>query len=215
MKTLKLLDVWKKYDRCLVRENMRLKKIYNNLLKESEEFDECDFNEEDLDSQGEPSEPLNEDDGVIGRLSDYDYEIVPMSDLLENDDEENESDEDMISEEDFFEAVKDESDDEENEKTSNKSINDPELMSAEEFFSESNDEENESDKDTVPAGDTVSAEDFFNESDDEENESEDEENESEDEENESEDEENESDEEKKLEESLKSYRRKNHRLFSA
>ena len=39
---MKLLDVLKKYDRCVLRESAKLTKIYNAILRESEEVDDLD-----------------------------------------------------------------------------------------------------------------------------------------------------------------------------
>ena len=39
---MKLLDVLKKYDRCVLRESAKLAKIYKTLLKESEGTDDLE-----------------------------------------------------------------------------------------------------------------------------------------------------------------------------
>ena len=251
---MKLLDVMKKYDRCVMRESAKLTKIYNLLLKESAEADDIEEAEVCPDCGNDPC----------------------TCECGESEDVKTDEAEEMISAEEFFgEAEKaaedcDETEDvEENDMLRNRPhnahIDDPagikesdetedatdeaeEMMSAEEFFSESDDSKENTDESdetedatdesddsnksdetegaTDEAEEMMSAEEFFSEGDDdkseENNESDeksddkkvtesDESEEKKDEVDESEcDEDDEEKEEKKLEESLKSYRRANH-----
>ena len=188
---MKLLDVMKKYDRCVVRESAKLTKIYNLLLKESAEADDIDEAEVCPDCGNDPCTCESEDDNVT------------------------EADDEVITAEEFFaEAEKAKKEACECDASDNETIDESE---DEEKTDESEDEEK-----TDEAEEMMSAEEFFSESDDnatETDESEDEEktDESEDEEKTDESEEinDEEKDEKKLEESLKSYRRANHHLFNA
>ena len=206
---MKLLDVMKKYDRCVMRESAKLTKIYNLLLKESADADDIEEAEVCPDCGNDPC--TCESDADVDAETD-------------------EAEESMTAEEFFGEAEKaaedcDETEDvEENDMLRNRPHNahidnpagikesdDPEdatdeaeeMMSAEEFFSECG--ESEGDVETDEAEEMMSAEEFFSESDDPEEKTD----ESDDPEDATDEAEAESDE-KKLEESLKSYRRANH-----
>ena len=79
---MKLLDIMKKYDRCLVRESAKLTKIYNMILKESEL--DSDINEDTCPECG--NDPCTCDE----------TKTVDANDLFEDDDS------DMIPEEEFM-----------------------------------------------------------------------------------------------------------------
>ena len=250
---MKLLDIMKKYDRCLVRESAKLTKIYNMILKESECSEEV--NEETCPDCG--NDPCTCDDDEVKNENDTD--VIPESEFFEackGDDCKDIDECGLIPEEDFIkdsEEVEEndmlrnrphnghindprgviaEGEDEDDEKKSEKkackgkkcdeSEDEDKMISAKEFFSEAAKEAKEDDN--INEEEMMSAAEFFAEADkDEETDSENEVNE---------DEgivlgpdwqkidahellpENEDTEEKKLEESLKSYRRKNHRLFN-
>ena len=256
---MKLLDIMKKYDRCLVRESAKLTKIYNMILRESE-ADDSKLDEEVCPDCGndpctcEAEEIVNAED-LFSETDDVECDesedLIPEEDFIkdvkENDMLRNRphnahiddpkgvvSEEEMISAEDFFsEAEEDKECDEEDKECDESEETNPkfkmrsakedltegdncdkddadcdeaeEMMSAEEFFAEA-------EKDCDEAEEMMSAEDFFKESD----------NDKECDEAEFKmisakellAEKDEDDEEKKLQESLKSYRRKNHRLFN-
>ena len=161
---MKLLDVMKKYDRCVVRESAKLTKIYKLLIKESEEAD--DIEEAECPECNEDSCKCESDKGI---------DECGGNEVEEAD----------------------------------------EMMTAEEFFAEADDEVEESDDEVEEADDEVEeADDEVEESDDEVEEADDEVEESDDEVEEADDEVEEVDDEKKLEESLKSYRRTHHHLFT-
>lgn len=210
---MKLLDIMKKYDRCLVRESAKLTKIYNMILKESEadqeEIDEkacpdcgndpctCDEAEEDIDECGST-------------------DVIPEEDFIKDEGEECEDGKCPIPESEFFETAEDNEDEaspddffkeDENDDSTKKASNtkDDEFMSAAEFFAsesedldegedegkdEGKDEEiDEGEIEMDPGCRMVDAKDLLAET-------------------------SEDKEEKALEESLKSYRRKNHHLFN-
>ena len=166
-KKMKLLDVMKKYDRCVVRESAKLTKIYNLLLKESEEADNIE--------EAEVCPDCGEDPCVCesGKEVDATEEV-------------NEEDSNVMSAEEFFAeaekaAAEETSECSESEEATSEA---EEMMSAEEFFAEA---ETDADEDEKKANDDIG---------------------------EAEKDIDEEEEEKKLEESLKSYRRANHRLFN-
>lgn len=252
---MKLLDIMKKYDRCLVRESAKLAKIYNMILKESECSEEV--NEETCPDCG--NDPCTCDDEV---KNENDADMVPESEFFEacKGDECKDVDEcGLIPEEDFIQEESEEV--EENDMLRNRPhnghINDPrgviaegededgedksekkackgkecdenedkgKMMSAKEFFAEAAKEAGKEDC-VNEEEEMMSAAEFFAEAD---------KNAKPVEETDSKDEVNEDEgivlgpnwqkidahellpeaEEKKLEESLKSYRRKNHRLFN-
>lgn len=203
---MKLLDIMKKYDRCLVRESAKLTKIYNMILKESEaeEMDEetcpdcgndpCTCNEdEECDECGNqdliPEEDFIKD--IEEKECDGDTCPIPEEDFFvpekEDADEPSTSEEEMMSEEDFFAKVN-EDDASENKSDETKKKPDDEFMSAAEFFAEASKEDVEDVNEEVeldPGVTMVDAKELLPET-----------------------------EEQKLEESLKSYRRKNHHLFN-
>ena len=200
---MKLLDVMKKYDRCVVRESAKLTKIYNLLLKESEEADNIEEAEVCPDCREDPcvcesgkevnaTEEVNEDDSNVMTAEEFfaeaekaakEEETNECSESEEVTSEAEETENDVSAEEFFKES---ETDDDEEEKKANDDIDETEeMMSAEEFFAESDEEGeiNEQEKQSDEQKKDIE------EADEEE-------------------------EEKKLEESLKSYRRANHRLFN-
>ena len=184
-KQMKLLDVLKKYDRCVVRESAKLTKIYKTLLQESEEVDDID----------EAACPDCGNDPCTCEDEDADKETGV-----------GEAEEMMTAKEFFGEAEKakkaekcDESEDEEVEESDDDETNESEdeetdeaeeMMSAEEFFAECDTEDGQSveesdscdesedddieesddagagGKETDEAEEMISAEEFFGESDD-------------------------------------------------
>ena len=153
-KQMKLLDIMKKYDRCVVRESAKLTKIYNILLKESENAEDIEEAEVCPDCGNDPC-------------------------TCESDAEDVEEAEDAISAEEFFaEAEKAKKEEATNECGESEDVTESEDK---EDVEESEDSKESEDKENVE---------------------------------ESEDIEKSEDDEKKLEESLKSYRRANHRLFN-
>ena len=165
---MKLLDVMKKYDRCVVRESAKLTKIYNLLLKESEEAEDIE--------EAEVCPDCGEDPCVC----ESDKEVDATEEV-------NEDDSNVMTAEEFFaeaeKAAEEANDGGESEEATNEAEND---ISAEEFFSEA-EAEAEAKEDADEQKEEVD---------------------------EAEEDIDEEDEEKKLEESLKSYRRANHRLFN-
>ena len=269
---MKLLDIMKKYDRCLVRESAKLTKIYNMLLKEAAD-DGADLDEMDLDEEKCPdcgNDPCTCDEAAedVDECGDAD-KLIP-EDEIEKSDEVKENDmlrnrphnghiddpAGIIPESEFFgeaeKAAKEEKEDKEVKEKEEKDKEDKEvkkedekeddeMMSAAEFFAEA---EKEKKDDMVPeseffaeGGDDSemqSAEEFFSAATTEVPEKNDEEaavKEDEDKEPAEADKNEKIDEqelnfvpaeewiqqqsEEVLEESLKSYRRKNHRLFNA
>ena len=246
---MKLLDIMKKYDRCLVRESAKLTKIYNMLLKEAVEED-LDVTEIDLDEEKCPD--CGKDPCVCDEEEDKECDecgLIPEDDFIV-DDEVKENDmlrnrphnahiddpAGIIPEADFFN---------EDATDPKKSDNDDnEMMSAAEFFAEAAKEQKKEDKnDIIPESeffaeggdesDFQDAEEFFSDAEIkvpekkpakvEETEDIDEEIEIDPKDTfvsakellEKEEDETELDtEEQKLEESLRSYRRKNHHLFN-
>ena len=195
---MKLLDVMKKYDRCVVRESAKLTKIYNLLLKESEEADNIEEAEVCPDCGEDPcvcesgkevdtTEEVNEEDSNVMSAEEFFAEAEKAaakktSECSESEEATSEAEE-MVSAEEFFKES--ETDDDEEEKKANDDIGEAEeMMSAEEFFAEA---ETDADEDEKKANDDIG---------------------------EAEKDIDEEEEEKKLEESLKSYRRANHRLFN-
>ena len=175
---MKLLDILKKYDRCVLRESAKLTKIYKTLLRESEAVD------------GELDEEVCPDCGKDPCVCESDAETDEA--------------EEMISAEEFFgEAEADEAKDESEDNEAKDESEDNEAKDE----SEDNEAKDESEEETDEAEEMMSAEEFFKESEDNEAKDESEDNEAKDECDISEN------DEKNLEESLKSYRRANHRLF--
>lgn len=241
---MKLLDVLKKYDRCVVRESAKLTKIYKSLLKETEEVDgidedvcpDCGSDPCTCESDAEGEEVAEADAGMSAKEffseAEADAEDAceaedPEADVDECDAEGVEEAEDMMSAQEFFSEC-DADDVEKAEGDTDADVDEAE--DPEEDLDEAEDPE-----EVDEAEDGVSAKEFFSEGDgdDEVDEAEDpEENidesdepdaenvdEAEEPENADKEEVDEAEDpeedEKKLEESLKSYRRANHRLFNA
>ena len=251
---MKLLDIMKKYDRCLVRESAKLTKIYNMILKESEDTEneldeevcpdcgndpctcEDDAKTNEAEETDESKETEVEDTNECDLIPENDFfnaesEEVEENDMLRNrphnghiddpkgvvaEDEEDDNlkkpiKEEFISAEEFFAEAANADDAQPAKKTSNSSSD--EMMSAEEFFAEaekncdtdeSEDEdtdENESEEIDEDEDRMISAEVLLEKDDEVEKTDETEET-------------DETEDEKKLQESLKSYRRKNHHLFN-
>ena len=162
---MKLLDVMKKYDRCVVRESAKLTKIYNLLLKESEEVDNIEEAEVCPDCGEDPC------------TCESDKEVDATEEV-------NEEDNNVMTAEEFFaEAEKAAA-----EETSKCDASEEATSEAEETEETIDESENEDEKksEEVDESETENAEEEIDEE----------------------------EEEKKLEESLKSYRRANHRLFN-
>ena len=253
---MKLLDIMKKYDRCLVRESAKLTKIYNMILKESEADETID--EETCPDCGNDPCTCESD----GKETDEDEETMSAAEFFGE--AKKDCDEcDMIPEEDFIkhEAEEVEENDLLRNRPHNAHIDDPkgvlpesedtdedaepkdeseepeektdeaeEMMSAKEFFAEDDsetetneaedanasedaepkDESEEPEEKTDEAEEMMSAEEFFAEDDKSK-----EKTDGAEKTDESEKTDEAENDEKKLEESLKSYRRKNHHLFNA
>ena len=165
---MKLLDVMKKYDRCVVRESAKLTKIYNLLLKESEEAEDIE--------EAEVCPDCGEDPCVC----ESDKEVDATEEV-------NEEDSNVMSAEEFF-------------------------AEAEKAAAEETSKCSESEEATGEAEEAEEKKETIDESEDENEEKSEKVDESEAEN--AEEEVDEEEEEKKLEESLKSYRRANHRLFN-
>lgn len=245
---MKLLDIMKKYDRCLVRESAKLTKIYNMLLKEAVEEDldvtEIDLDEEKCPDCGKDPCVCDEEDKACdecGLIPEEDFikndevkendmlrnrphnahiddpaGIIPEADFFNEDatdlkkSDDNDDDEMMSAAEFFAEAEKEQKKEEEDDMIPESEFfaeggDESDFQDAEEFFSDAEtkvpekkpakvketediDEEIEID----PKGTFVSAKELL----------------------EKEDETELDKEEQKLEESLRSYRRKNHHLFN-
>ena len=210
---MKLLDIMKKYDRCLVRESAKLTKIYNMILKESETDeslseetcpecgnDPCTCDETECNECGDTPDVSKKDDENI-KDSDVNESPIPDEEFFkpvkegegcENGKCDEEEEEQEISAEEFFSESEEKSDEtDESDETDGTSTDDDEFMSAAEFFAEAEKECDESEEDVneeieiQPDAPMIDAKELLPET-----------------------------EEKKLEESLKSYRRKNHRLFN-
>ena len=201
---MKLLDVMKKYDRCVVRESAKLTKIYNLLLKESEDADNIEEAEVCPDCGEDPcvcesgkevdtTKEVNEDDSNVMTAEEFFAEAEKAAEETNECGESEEATSETEEADDIGEAEKDideeeekeETDADEDEKKANDDIGEAEeMMSAEEFFAEA---ETDADEDEKKANDDIG---------------------------EAEKDIDEEEEEKKLEESLKSYRRANHRLFN-
>ena len=165
---MKLLDVMKKYDRCVVRESAKLTKIYNLLLKESEEAEDIEEAEvcpdcgEDpcvceSDKEVDATEEVNEDDSNVMTAEEFFAEAEKAAEEAnergqseEATNKVEEAEDDISAEEFFSEADNKEADVDEAE----------EMMSAEEFFSEA---EGETKEDVDEAEEMMSAEEFFSE----------------------------------------------------
>jgi len=84
---MKLLDIMKKYDRCLVRESAKLTKIYNMLLKEAAndgvDLDETDLDEETCPDCGNDPCTCNEKE-EFDECDDTDN-IIPECDFIQSD----------------------------------------------------------------------------------------------------------------------------------
>ena len=185
---MKLLDVLKKYDRCVVRESIKLNKIYNALIKESEEID--DIEEAEVCPDCGEAKCVCENDDEVEEAE----EMMTAEEFFAEADEDDvdEADETVSAEEFFAEADEDIEESEDDVEES-----DDEVEEAEDKVEESEDEKNideEADEDDIDESEDVSEDDETIE--------------------ESDDEIDEEEEEKKLEESLKNYRRKNARLFN-
>ena len=159
---MKLLDVMKKYDRCVVRESAKLTKIYNLLLKESEDADNIEEAEvcpdcgEDpcvceSDKEVDATEEVNEDDSNVMTAEEFFAEAEKAAEEAndggESEEATNEAENDISAEEFFSEAEAEAKEDVDES---------DEMMSAEEFFAEAEEDVNESDE-------MVSAEEFFSE----------------------------------------------------
>ena len=262
---MKLLDIMKKYDRCLVRESAKLTKIYNMILKESE-ADETIDEETCPDCGNDPCtcesdcKETDEDEEMMSAAEFFgeaekgcdECDMIPEEDFIKGETEEVEEN-DLLRNRphnahiDDPKGVLPESEDAEPKDESKKQTDEAEepkektdeaeeMMSAEEFFAEDEsetetneaedanasedaepkDESEKPEEKTDEAEEMMSAEEFFAEDDEskEKTDGEEETDESEKTDDSEETDEAENDE-KKLEESLKSYRRKNHHLFNA
>ena len=171
---MKLLDIMKKYDRCLVRESAKLTKIYNMLLKEAAnsgvDLDEMDLDEEKCQYCGEDPCVCNEKDKECNECDDTNNIIpekefikdgeVTEDDMLKNrfhnlhQDSSKGKPSSIIPESDFFAETETE-----NQSDKNKNQpNDDGLVSAAEFFAEA---EKEQKKDDI-----IPESEFFNETED-------------------------------------------------
>ena len=56
---MKLIDIMKRYNRCILKENAKLRSIYNTLIRECD-ANECDANE--CDTEGDTNECDTEGD---------------------------------------------------------------------------------------------------------------------------------------------------------
>ena len=255
---MKLLDIMKKYDRCLVRESAKLTKIYNMILKESE-ADETIDEETCPDCGNDPCtcesdcKETDEDEEMMSAAEFFgeaekgcdECDMIPEEDFIKGETEEVEEN-DLLRNRphnahiDDPKGVLPESEDaepkDESKKQTDEAEEPEEMMSAEEFFAEDEsetetneaedanasedaepkDESEKPEEKTDEAEEMMSAEEFFAEDDEskEKTDGEEETDESEKTDDSEETDEAENDE-KKLEESLKSYRRKNHHLFNA
>ena len=254
---MKLLDIMKKYDRCLVRESAKLTKIYNMLLREAVEED-LDVTEIDLDEEKCPDcgkdpcvcdEEEDKECDECGLIPEDDFIVddeVKENDMLRNRPHNGHIDDPagVIPESEFFsEAEKEECKDKECNEDDDTDDKDEEMMSAAEFFAEAEKEQKKEDEDDMipeseffaeggDESDFQDAEEFFSDAETkvpekkpakvEETEDIDEEIEIDPKDTfvsakellEKEDETELDTEEQKLEESLRSYRRKNHHLFN-
>lgn len=243
---MKLLDIMKKYDRCLVRESAKLTKIYNMLLKEAAndgvDLDEMDLDEETCPDCGndpctcdeqEEFDECGDADNIIPECDFIQSDEVKENDMLRNRPHNAHIDDPagVIPEDEFFAEAAEEPEEE--------------MMSAAEFFAEAaKEQEKEEKEDMIPESeffaeggdesDFQDAAEFFSDKTTKvpeqksvkETEDLDEEIQIDPEEKfisarellaekDKDDEVELDEEEKKLEESLKSYRRANHRLFNS
>ena len=157
---MKLLSVLKQYNKCILRENAKLKRIYNTLIKESEAADETCETDDDVvecgDTDVEEAEEMLPAD-----------EFFSKAGVSETEDEDGvEEAEEMLPAEEFFDKAgvsEDEEDVEEAEK----------MLPAKEFFSKAGvseteevdgnqDVDEDEDEDGVDeAEEMMSAEEFF------------------------------------------------------
>ncbi len=134
---MKLIDIMKAYNKAILRENAKLKSIYNNLIRESEDLeDECDTNECDTNecdvSEKDDKEDVSE--AATDKLMTAE-EFFRGVDVSEDDDEEDikeDGDEEDIKEDDDEEVI--------SEFVSKKNVSETatsdNLLSAAEFFGE-------------------------------------------------------------------------------
>ena len=103
---MKLIDIMKRYNKCILKENAKLRSIYNTLIRE------CD-----------------------GADTDNEFDVSECGDKEENECDVNETEGTKMSVAEFLgECGKENSDDDSSEKEQIDEVNDGDLMTAEEFF---------------------------------------------------------------------------------
>ena len=103
---MKLIDIMKRYNKCILKENAKLRSIYNTLIRE------CD-----------------------GADTDNEFDVSECGDKEENECDVNETEGTKMSVAEFLgECGKENGDDDSSEKEQIDEVNDGDLMTAEEFF---------------------------------------------------------------------------------
>ena len=103
---MKLIDIMKRYNKCILKENAKLRSIYNTLIRE------CD-----------------------GADADNEFDVSECGDKEENECDVNETEGTKMSVAEFLgECGKENGDDDSSEKEQIDEVNDDDLMTAEEFF---------------------------------------------------------------------------------
>jgi len=138
---MKLLDVLKKYDRCVMRESAKLKHIYQNIINESNAAAEIDDAVDSLDEDDFVDSPVFKNEVPGNKIFEKDCadcDDTDECDVSEAIDEENpmgDMDEDAFEFRNYHH-------------NGHKNINEKDLMTAEEFLQSVGLDENEDDADT-------------------------------------------------------------------
>lgn len=182
---MKLLDIMKRYNKCVMRENAKLKSIYNTLIRESENANltgECDEAEDEIKEAAPAKAAAVPAKGVIMSAKEFFGEaegeeeaepenegedIIPESEFFGEAEEAKEIEEaaEGISNEEFFAPVTECDDGKEVEEADT-------IQSAKKFFGEDDEEaEPENEGEELPVDETgvtlITAKEFFGEDDEE------------------------------------------------
>jgi hypothetical protein len=138
---MKLITIMKRYNKCILRENAKLRSIYNTLIRESSDTNECDdineendieIKEKDIDEADDIDETeVGQKMSVAEFLGECDKETKDLAENNKNE-ESNERDlkeENLMTAEEFFAG------------TAQKKSDTEEKITAESFFAEEDLEE--------------------------------------------------------------------------
>jgi hypothetical protein len=109
---MKLIDIMKQYNKCILKENAKLRSIYNTLIRECDnntDTNECDDIEETEETLPTKSNNIGKTMSMAEFLGECDKEVTENDDLSEEDleasnESEEISEEEVIDEEEMMTA---------------------------------------------------------------------------------------------------------------